>query len=296
MPNVEYDFREYAAKQAEREKGFPKVKYFSLKDNGDDVLVRLNYDDINDIKVVPVHKFKVGDRFMNVACLRSPYETKESCGCPLCREDVEGKKYPVRMKAFIQVVAYRYNAENGELEASPEVWERPALCVNDFITAINNGVSNLLFPVGTSLRDIVFCIQRQGAAGSRDTKYVITARNPAACPENVYKKDFSGFNGFDSSKFGYFVKTAEDMEYFLANGAFKKAEGKNDSKAAKPAAPAAPVTAPAAESPAEDMSSTVTVAEMALDAPLPFEPAPHVVSTPAAAETPAAGRRQKLSL
>lgn len=273
---MEYDFRDFTAKQAEKDKGrgeFPKVKYFSLKDNNDEVLVRLNYDNIDDVKVVPTHKLKVGDRWMNVACLRNLYETKENCGCPFCRTDVKGDKYPVKMKAFIQLVAYRTSAETGQLEIVPEIWERPAMVVNDFISAINDGVSNAFFPAGTNLRDIIFSIKRQGAAGSRETKYLITVRNPIVFPEDVYKKDFSGFKGFDSTKFGYFVKTPEDMEYFIANGAFKKAEAKEESKA--PAAPA-----PKAPTPATPVTEETTAAELALDAPLPFDPAPHVVTTP----------------
>ena len=308
MKNVEYDFSEFAAKQAEKDNSSSqgngscsKVRYFNaLKNDGDEVIVRLNYTGVNDFKVVPCHRFKVENRWMNVACLRNLYETKEGSNCPLCKTK-NSDDYPVKSKTFLQMIVYARD-EKGNLTVEPVVWERPAAAVNDFIGALNDGVSNLFFPKDTDLHDVIFKVRRSGAAGSRETKYIVTAGNPMAYPEDVYKKDFSGFKGFDSTKFGYFVKTPEEMEYFLQTGSFKKAEKKADDNGvvtmeqSAPAAPAAPV---AQAAPARQVTADTSVAEMALaEGPawvsddLPFNPYPEEpAESKQAAPAPANPRR-----
>ena len=59
------------------------------------------------------------------------------------------------------------------------------------------------------LRDVVFKIKRRGARGSLQTTYDILPANSNIYKEEIYKKDFSCFNNFDTSKHSYFIKTGE---------------------------------------------------------------------------------------
>lgn len=245
---AEFDFLEFTSKE---DKGSSaKVKYFNtLKNDGDETLVRFNYDSSSDFKVVSVHRVESDGKFLSVSCLRDMYEKKdEKCSCPFCRN---GNKYPVKIKTYVQMIEYTKD-ENGNVVANPVVWERGSGIVNDILGAFNDGVTNALFPKDTPLRDVVFKIRRQGKAHSTDTRFVISAGNPIMYPDTVYTKDFSSLEGYDASKHVYWVKTADEINRFLETGSFKeKEESKEDGSVSK-AAPAVEEPAPIPETPVEE--------------------------------------------
>lgn len=286
---MEISWNNYIASKNAREAGAKKkVQYFnSLKNDGDETLVRFVYTSADDFKVVPVHRVQDGKRFVNVACARGQYEAKDTCGCPLCRAK-EGDKYlyPAKVKTFLNVLEYTKD-EEGNLVATPKVWERPAAIIDEILGAFNDGVSNLLYPKGTPICDVVFKIRRTGT-GLGDTKYHIASGNPAVYPETAYTKDFSSFEGFDASQLSYYKKTSEEMEEYVANKHFPEITKKEESK--QQAAPA--VKAPVSSTPApkyDDLPATPAV--NVTPEPVPARPLPNElrsvpVQQPKAEEAP----------
>ena len=243
---AEFDFREFTATKEDKKDSSSKVKYFnSLKNDGDETLVRFNYDSDKDFKVVSVHRVEDNGRFMSVSCLRELYESKADSKCPFCKL---GDKYPVKIKTYVQMIEYTRD-EDGNVVVNPVIWERGSAFVTDLLGAFNDGITNGLFPAGTSLRDVVFKVRRSGKPRSSDTRFFLTAGNPSIYPEAVYIKDFSAFDGYDASKHAYWVKSVEDINRFLETGTFKTEEAKEEAAPApavetKPAEEVAPKAAP----------------------------------------------------
>jgi len=244
---AEFDFTEFTAS---KDGSSTKVGYFnSLKDDGDETLVRFDYDTSADFKVVVVHRVEKDGKHSQVSCLRDMYEKKdEHCKCPFCRQ---GDKYPTKVKAYVRMIEYSRDAD-GNVIVTPVVWERGSGFYNDISGAIKDGVDNGLIPAGTSIRDIVFKVRRSGKAKSSDTRFFLTAGNPKMYPEEVYTKDFSGFEKYDASKHAYWVKTAEEMERYIETGSWKKPEaGDEEAQINNPSGiEEAPVEEPAPVTPA----------------------------------------------
>lgn len=233
---MEISWNSYVAAKNAREAGAKKkVQYFnSLKNDGDETLVRFVYNSADDFKVVQIHRVPDGKRFVNVACVRGQYESKDTCGCPLCKAK-EGDKYlyPAKVKTFLNVLEYTKD-EEGNIVATPRVWERPAAIIDEILGAFNDGVSNLLYPKNTPICDVVFKIRRTGT-GLGDTKYHIASGNPAVYPETSYSKDFSSFEGFDASQLSYYKKSTAEMDEYVANKHFpESAKESTDAKITKP--------------------------------------------------------------
>jgi hypothetical protein len=110
------------------------------------------------------------------------------------------------------LVAYK---EGGQYSAAvPVVWERPA------------GFSKEL---ASKLRDYenlaahVFKVTRIGTG--KDTKYSLDYV-PVYDKPDLVPADFSAFNNFDITKHSFWVKTADELAAFIANGSFPAAEPK----------------------------------------------------------------------
>ena len=194
---------------------FPErsVGYFnSLKNDGDEAIVRLNYETKADFKVVTVHRVKVGDFYRNVSCLKGAYDTADVC--PLC---AKGNK--VLTKVFVSLIDYTKD-DAGKVVATPKVWERPVGFVQDILDALKDALDDGFVTPTTKINDVVFKVRRSGEKGSIDTKYRIKVCNPSVFPESIYVKDFSAFEGFDMAHHSYSNKTAEEMKTFIETGKF----------------------------------------------------------------------------
>ena len=143
------------------------------------------------------------------------------------------------------LVSYKDASTGAYTPAQPVVWERPA------------GFSKEL---ATKLRDYenlaahVFKVTRIGAG--KDTKYSLDYIPLYDKPETV-PADFSAFNNFDITKHSFWVKTAEDLEGYLATGSFQQQEPKPaEEKAVEEALgfvpETAPVVTPVVEAPKEE--------------------------------------------
>lgn len=192
-----------------------KIGYFKLGD-GQEALVRINVTKLEDLKFATVHapvfgkKYEgLGTGFTPVMCLNEVGSYSDAC--PFCRaaaagHDTVGK---AAKKVYIQMlVSYKDASTGAYTKAQPVVWERPA------------GFSKEL---ATKLRDYenlaahVFKITRIGSG--KDTKYSLDYIPLYDKPEAV-PADFSAFANFDVAKHSFWVKTAEELEGYLATGSF----------------------------------------------------------------------------
>lgn len=190
-----------------------KVGYFnSLKDDGDEAIVRFAYDSTNDFDIQTVHVVEIDGKFKRVACLRK--SVKDKTDCPLC-----GSGDYAKDKVFVKLLDY-VKDENGKVTAEAKVWERPAKFIQRIVSGLTQATEMGVYPMTSKISDVVFKVKRVGGKGSTDTYYDVIPANPNVYKSDIYVKDFSDFDGLDLSHHSYSNKTAEEMTEYLNTGAF----------------------------------------------------------------------------
>ena len=213
------DYQKVVAKAQTPSTAAVKIGYFKLGD-GQEALVRINVTKLEDLKFATVHapvfgkKFEgLGTGFTPVMCLNEVGSYSDAC--PFCKAAAEGHDTvgKAAKKVYVQMlVSYKDASTGAYTKAQPVVWERPA------------GFSKEL---ATKLRDYenlaahVFKITRIGSG--KDTKYSLDYIPLYDKPETV-PADFSAFANFDIAKHSFWVKTAKDLEGYLATGSFPATE------------------------------------------------------------------------
>ena len=127
--------------------GAPKSNYFSLKDDGDTARIRFLLNNLNDLMGVSTHEVTVGDRKMDVECLRAYNEPVEKC--PLCAAE-----YKVNAKLYIPVY------DEGSKES--KIWTRGK--------SFFNKMSSLCARYNP-LVSMPFDVERVGKKGDVNTTY-----------------------------------------------------------------------------------------------------------------------------
>ena len=179
------------------------VGFFSLKNDGEEAIVRIMCDSMADLEIMTVHPVTVGNSaFPNrqVNCLRSPRDPLEMC--PLC---ASGEK--VRQKVFIKMLQYDPITK----VATPVVWDRVA---SVFAPRIKSFIDNY-----GPLSHIMCKIIRHGTG--KNTIYdIIPNINPQEYNETNYPILPDAFKDF--SVLGRMVmdKNAEDILTFMRTGSF----------------------------------------------------------------------------
>ena len=252
-----------------------KIGFFKLKD-GEEALVRINVTKLDDLKFATVHKPVFGKKFEGLGTGFTPVSCLNEVGsysdaCPFCKaaaegHDVVGKAAKV---VYVQMLVAYKDASTGAFSAAvPVVWERPA--------GFSKELASKLRDYG-SLAEHVFKVSRLGAG--KDTKYSLDYIPVYDKPETV-TTDFSAFNNFDITKHSFWIKSAEDLQYFLDNGTFPAAE-------AKPASTSANLDK-VISSPAEEKKIEQALGMATTTAPAPaVQPAPAAEEPKPAAERPA---------
>lgn len=179
------------------------VGFFSLRNDGDEAIVRIMHDSTDSFDIVSTHAIQVGGKYRRVNCCRTPYEPVEVC--PLCASG-----NPSQQRFYVHLIQYVRN-ENGQIVAEPKVWERSL----SYATTIKN----LIVEYGP-LSDMLFKIKRNGAAGSMDTTYSIMYASPNMYPETAYPKVGGAFEGYTAIGTAVLDKTKEDLAAFVSEGAF----------------------------------------------------------------------------
>lgn len=190
------EFQERAAAMEERQSfnNGPRVSFFTLKNDGDEAVVRIMHDSPEDFDMLAVHQTQVDGRFRNVNCLRSPTDPMDMC--PFCAEN---KK--VNLKLYLHMIQY-VKDENGQIVAKPVVWERS--------TSYAKTIAEYINEYGP-LSDMIFKIKRNGAARSMDTTYTIIPGNSKLYPDDLYVKDESLFEGYQALGHAVLDKNYEEM-------------------------------------------------------------------------------------
>ena len=196
-----------------------KIGYFKLGD-GQEALVRINVTKPDDLKFATVHKPVFGKKFEGLGTGFTPVMCLNEVGsysdaCPFCRAAAAGHDTvdKATKKVYIQMlVSYKDASTGAYTKAQPVVWERPA--------GFSKELASKLRDYG-SLAEHVFKMTRIGA--DKSTKYSLDYVPIYDKPETV-PADFSAFANFDVAKHSFWVKTAEEMEDYLATGSFPIAE------------------------------------------------------------------------
>lgn len=181
-----------------------RVGFFSLKNDGDEAVVRIMHDSTADFDILTTHTVQVpGSKFgRKVSCVKGPYDSADKC--PLCAMGEQ-----VQRRMFIHMIQY---VKEGEyIAAKPVVWERSMQYANNLRDMINEY---------GPLSDQIFKIKRSGAAGSQDTKYAIMYANPQMYPASVYPKDADLFKDYHALGTVVLDKTPEEIQEFLITGNF----------------------------------------------------------------------------
>ena len=170
---AERDQNQFARQQSSR------VGYFSLKDDGDEAIVRFCYTSPDEFEVYTVHPVTIDGKFRKVNCindLRAGIHT-----CPLCAAGVQ-----LQQKFYIRLIEYTRD-EQGNIVPYARIWERPA----SYMQILTN-----LFTEYGPLCDNVFKVKRSGARGDMQTTYSIMFGNPSIYNDQLYPKDFSAFENY----------------------------------------------------------------------------------------------------
>lgn len=179
-----------------------KRKYLSLKDHGDTAVGRILCEKAEDIECYVVHRVKVGDYEREVNCL---YEQGGSIeDCPFCKAKI-GRA----AKIYIPF----YDEDTNEIK----IFERP----NNYYSKIA-GYCSRYAPLVECPVEIV----RNGKAGYTKTDYDIFPGKGDGTTIDDLLED-AGEEELPKILGTYVLdKTADDMEYYLANNEFPEDGGR----------------------------------------------------------------------
>lgn len=178
------------------------VSYFYLADDGDTALVRFNIANIDDLKVTSRHSITLNGKRRNVECIRNYNDPVDTC--PLC---ASGSKPTFRV--YIELLSYKI--ENGKVTSEAGVWDQPA--------RFRETLKSYFMDYG-DLRNIIFKLTRHGRKGDTNTTYSLIVANPQIYKNEDYVADFSAFDTFDINRSMVLNKSAEELQYYVENGAF----------------------------------------------------------------------------
>lgn len=178
------------------------VEWFSLKNDGDTARVQFVMDNYSDIQAYMVHKVKPdGYRYdINVDCLRGYNEPLSKC--PLC-------------EAGLKVSTAKYVGIYDKADKKVKVWERGTKFIKQMKPMCDRY---------SPLRNYVFDIQRNGAAGSKDTTY-------SMFPIPNEKADDIKDLTYDAMGIGIKQWSAYEMKEYIATGCAPGSDDSNSNSA-----------------------------------------------------------------
>lgn len=180
MSQVSYEaFQSQKEARENRSTNGPRVSFFSLKNDGDEAVVRFMHDSPADFDIIYTHPAQINGRTRQVNCIREPHQPLTDC--PFC-----AAKKPIQTKIYIHLLEYTKD-DQGNVVATPKVWDRSSA----YITTLKN-----LSEEYPPLSENVFKIKRNGVAGSVDTTYAIMYANPQIYRPDIYKKDATAFSNY----------------------------------------------------------------------------------------------------
>lgn len=191
------EFLRQQASKEERRAAFgdgPRVGFFSLKDDGDEAVVRFCYESPDEFEILATHQTTVDGKFRRVNCIRDFRESVDKC--PFC---AAGK--PVQQKFYIRLIEYT-RAEDGSIVAEPKIWERPTSLVYELTDK---------FSEYGPLCDNIFKVKRNGKKGDMKTTYSINYANPNVYNSQLYPYDSKAFDGYNIIGSAVLDKSFDEM-------------------------------------------------------------------------------------
>lgn len=189
--------------QNENNNNTNSVKIFSLKNDGDEAIVRILHDSVADFDILTTHPITVGGKYRSISCLRNPHDPMDMC--PLCKNGTK-----VQSKIFIHMIQYVTN-QQGQIEAVPVVWERSLA----YATKLKNDIDEY-----GPLSNCIFKIRRNGKAGDMQTTYDMRLGNPNMYNEANYPKVVDAFKDYSVCGTLVLDKTFEEISSYLTSGEF----------------------------------------------------------------------------
>lgn len=168
--------------------------FFSIQKNKGTKQIRFMYNGIDDVEGMSVHKVKVGDKDRYVNCIRNYNDPVDAC--PFCRQHK-----PVQARLFIPV----YNIEQNQAQ----IWDRGKTMFSKMSSICER------YSKKAPLVSTIFEIERNGEPGDMKTNY------------EVYNIETDDTTLEDLPEVPQILgglvldKTADEMEFYLANGYFE---------------------------------------------------------------------------
>lgn len=176
--------------QAERS----NVRFMALSDGGE-AIVRLAPLDGDEI--IYFHTETDDWKSRKIACLREDFRDPITA-CPFC-----AAKMPLKSRYYVKLIHYERDDE-GNIVATPKVWDAPARYVS-----VLTDREEEYGPV----QDMIYKMKRTG--NGQSTTYDFLPMMSKIYNDEVYKKDFSGLEGYKAM--GTIVKelSADEMQTLL---------------------------------------------------------------------------------
>lgn len=208
------------------------VSFFSLKNDGDEAIVRIMHDSVEDFDIVTLHPISIDGKYRSANCIREPRDPMDKC--PLCKNGTK-----IQSKIFIHMIQYVAN-ESGQIEAKPVVWERSI----SYATKLKNDIDEY-----GPLSNCIFKIRRNGKPRDMQTTYDMKLGNPSMYTDVAYPKVENAFDNYSACGTIVLDKTYEELEQFVTTGKFPETRraDNNDS-----------TTTPSSNVPRNDWNNGVT--------------------------------------
>lgn len=238
MARINFDTFQQAMKEQENNPS-NGIGFFSLKNDGDEAVVRIMHNSSADFDIVEVHNMKIGERYRKINCLNGEGQGT----CPLCAANNRAQH-----RFFVHMIQY-VKDEQGQIVPKPVIWDRAAL-------QMSKKLVSMIQEYGP-LSDCVFKIRRSGAAGSMDTTYEIMFANPTIYKPELYPVLSDAFANYNVVGGAVMNKSAADLEVFLSTGSFPNVNPQQNNNQAAPATynEAPPTNTPAYNAPAQQYSA-----------------------------------------
>lgn len=185
-----------------------QVGFFTLKDDGDEAIVRFMHDDTASFEILGTHQIKVNGKFRRINCIRNPQDPIGAC--PFCEG---GEKLDYRF--YIHLLQYTNN-QDGTVNVEPKVWERSISYANKMREYIMNY---------GPMSDVICKIVRHGRAGDMKTEFeIIPNLNKQIYRDDIFVKKPELFEGYKALGRVVLDRNADDIKVYLNTGNFPMKE------------------------------------------------------------------------
>ena len=180
------------------------VGFFSLKNDGDEAIVRFIHDDTNSFEILGTHAIQLNGKFRRINCIRTPMQPVSSY--PFC-----DKGENIDYRFFIHLLQYVKNPD-GSVSAEPKVWERSMSYANKMKEYINNY---------GPMSDVICKIVRHGKPGDMKTEYeIIPNLNKQIYRDDIFVKRTDYFDDYKSLGRVVLDKNVDEIKEYLTTGNF----------------------------------------------------------------------------